>query len=251
MIPAGWSMAFFESLVYTSGRVGGQRERQTQAYEAGSTYFPRDYPCIQTYEDWAAKREATEKEIWERKPPAKRVNYEKLKTKHPWRVNWYELLGISTPESPAQSIEVPDFVPTEREPPNAVQAQNIHIRPWLLRGVELAKILSSLTSVLNHGAALHEEINRLRLKRGQDILSSDIKPADLLRGALVNVKVTMCSRGSPGDLAMMYALSDDAVRQWEKTLNLRKSGKITLDQDTPKETDVRALHTLECITHSC
>ncbi|KAF8967138.1 ribonucleases P/MRP protein subunit POP1-domain-containing protein [Flammula alnicola] len=236
IIPAGWAMSFFSSLIFTGTRVGGQTERQTQAFEAGTAYFPRDYPSTQPYDAYALDREAKEKTIWDRKPPAKRVNYDKLATKHPWRADWAGILGIAE-EPGGNPAGACDLVTTQREPAStvAVSETTPAIRPWLLRGSEVSKILSSMASVFNHVAALLSEINRLRLKPGYGPLSHSIKPADLLKGALINVKITMCLRGSPHDLAMIYSLSDDICRQWEKLLQHQKSSAIPLDDEALEE----------------
>ena len=226
-------MAFFDSLIFTNTRVGGQRERQTQAYEAGTLYYPRDYPFTRAYEGYALDRESTDKSAWERKPPAKRVNFEALGTRSPWRADWEVVLGISTQDK--EHVDDPlAFVTTQREIVSEVKP---NIKPWLLRGSEVPKILTSIFSVFSHGATILLEINRLRLKRGQAPLSNDVKPAHLLKGALINVKVSVCSRGAPQDLAAIYSLSDDVYKKWEKAL-LRASGGISLDHDTPQEAEV-------------
>lgn len=237
IVPAGWGMAFWSSLVYTGTRVGGQRERQTQAYEAETLYFPRDYPFTAAYEQWSSLRESEENEKWEKKPPAKRVNYEKLETKHPWKADWFGVLKIEKPKN-ANGDESSAFVTTQREVadlPGSDTQQ--HIQPWLLRGSESIKIISNLTSSFNQAGTLLIEINRLRLKKNLDPLSGNIKSEHLLRGALVNVKLNMCSRGTPEDLAMIYCLDDNSVREWEKTLRSKQNRGID-EEDTPEETTV-------------
>ncbi|KAJ3515375.1 hypothetical protein NLJ89_g1799 [Agrocybe chaxingu] len=233
IVPKGWSMAFFSSLVFTTTRVGGQRERQTQSYEAGTPYFPRDYPPSQPYQEWIEGQEAKEKLKWDRKPPAKRVNYEKLGVKNPWRPDWDGLLR--TPGSrPATS-----FVTTQRETTDTGAAESDkNVRRWLLRGSEVPKILSAVSSVLNPGGALLSEINRLRSKRHHPILPTDIKAVDLLEGALINVKIDMCSRGSPESLCMIYSFTDDLARQWSKTLHARQSAGVSIDEDSPQEAEL-------------
>jgi len=78
----------------------------------------------------------------------------------------------------------------------------------------------------------------LRFKRGLAPLSDDVKSDDLLKGALINVKISMCSRGAPQDLAAIYSLSDDLYKKWEKALLLRASGGISLEDDTPQEAEL-------------
>ena len=218
--------------------MGGQRERQTQAYEAGTMYYPRDYPFTRAYDAYALDRESADNSAWERKPPAKRVNFEALGTRSPWRADWEIVLGLSTEDEEHLDSDPPAFVTTQREIVSEMNVIKPKVKPWLLRGSEVPKILSSIFSVFNHGATLLSEINRLRLKRDQAPFSNDVKSADLLKGALINVKVSMCSRGAPQDLAAVYSLSDDLYKKWEKALLLRASSGISLEDDTPQEADV-------------
>jgi len=229
-------MAFLNSLIFTNTRVAGQLQRQTQAYEAGTMYYPRDYPFTRAYDTYALDRESTDKSAWERKPPAKRVNFEALGTKSPWCADWEVVLGISILEE--ERPDSPAFVTTQRETVSEMNAEKPIIKPWLLRGSEVPKILSSIFSVFNHGAIVLLEINKLRLKRGLAPLSNDVKSADLLKGALINVKISMCSRGAPQDLAAIYSLTDDLYKKWGKALLLRASSGISLEDETPQEAEL-------------
>lgn len=229
-------MSFFSSLIYTGSRVGGQRERQTQAFEAATLHFPRDYPFTPAYDEWSSNQAKEDKERWQRKPPAKRVNFEKLGTMHPWRPDWHELLGVT---KPLQKDVEAAFVPAQREMDDTMGGGQETAQPWLLRGPELIKIISNVSTVFSHGAALLSEINRLRLKRKLDQLNNKITPMNLLKGALVNVKITMCSGGTLEDLAMIYFLQDNMVLQWQKVLYIRRSSKNFLEDETPQETVVR------------
>jgi len=201
-------------------------------------YYPRDYPFTPAYDAYALDRERADKSAWERKPPAKRVNFEALGPRSPWRADWDVVLGVSTRDEKHVGPDPPAFVTTQRETVSEMNAVKPNIKPWLLRGSEVPKILSSIFSVFSHGATILLEINKLRLKRSLAPLSNDIKSADLLKGALINVKISMCSRGAPQDLAAIYSLSDDLYKKWEKALLLRASGGISLEDDTPQEAEL-------------
>ncbi|KAK0464529.1 POP1-domain-containing protein [Desarmillaria tabescens] len=218
IIPAGWSMAFFSSLIYTGTRVGGQRECQSQAFESGISYFPRDYPFTTAYEKHAQKCESEAKESWERKPPAKRPNYEKLGTKSPWRADWETVLGLS------EGGVGDGYVTTQRE--EAGKAT-----PWLLRGP--TAIINNLSKLFSTDVSLLAEVNRIRSKRSLGPLDSAIKSEDLLKGALVAVRVKMHKRGSPEDLAVIYSMSDDELMSWEKST--RKSITDLVEDDNGSE----------------
>ena len=239
-------MPFLESLVYTGTRVAGQQERQTQAYEAGMVYFPRDYPSIDAYQTYADDREASERTNWEKKPPGKRINYEALNNTSPWKSDWGVVLGIRK-DDVGQGV-----VTTQRGAGGAggsARAEPCDVTPWLLRGDKVPDILSELSCVFDHGTALHSEMTRLRLKRNLSATSTtsmmvmDVASSgQLLRGALVNVSLDMCSRGVPDDLAMVYMAPDELVRKWERFLVTLKRGKMKTsvgdEGDSPEELEV-------------
>ncbi|KAJ7095926.1 NUC188 domain-containing protein [Mycena belliarum] len=203
LIPAGWSMPFFSSLTFTGTRVGGQRERQTQAFEAGTGYFPRDYPLCATYDAYASAREAEERARWERTPPAKRANYARLGTRSPWRADWRVVLGIDA------AVDA-DVVPTQREAGDASAA----VEPWLLRGAAVRTLVTRLQAVgpSDRPAALADELNALRRKRAMAPLVATA--AGLLHSALVRVRITPCTRGRPQDLALIYSVDDKEAQAW-------------------------------------
>ncbi|KAF5360528.1 hypothetical protein D9756_004746 [Leucocoprinus leucothites] len=230
LLPAGWSMAFWSSLTYTGTRIGGQRERQTQAYEAGTAYFPRDYPFSPAYEAWAEKTASEEEAAWLRKPPAKRVSYEKLGVRSPWRADWEVVLGFKKAEpfvQPLRERDDPmdvdmDEVQDRDEVPNVdipgestcMEVDESKVRPWLLRGFDTTRILGMLQE--NPGPKLFAEINQLRQKRSLEPLDSLIHADKLLGNALVNIKVIMFKDGVPEDMAMIYRVSDEEVTTWEQ-----------------------------------
>lgn len=244
ILPAGWSMAFFTSLIHTGTRVGGQRERQTQGFEAGTSYFPRDYPSTTLYEKYAKKRQVEERAAWARKPPAKRTNYKKLGTRSPWRADWEVVLGLVAAKESDESEESEEaLVSTQREAPPTelngdMDTEESTACPWLLRGTELGTILTSISMQFNHTSGLLEAINKLRKKRAMVPLEVSTKD-NLLKGALVPIKVTLCTRGAPGDLAAIYSIEDDEVRIWNKGLQKAKLSNADLfDEPTPDELKV-------------
>ncbi|KAG6891353.1 hypothetical protein C0992_008468 [Termitomyces sp. T32_za158] len=227
IIPSGWAMAFFSSLTFTGTRVSGQRERQTQAFEAGTPYFPRDLPTSAGYVAYATARAKEEKGRWERKPPAKRPNYEKLGTSSPWRADWHSVLQL-----PRSTFEEEDFVSTQRDSDDEIGLTDQGSQMWLLRGSEAPSVISNMSRMFNQSAALLQEINKLRTKRGLEVLGSNVKADDLLRRALVSVRIKMYGRGAPEDLAIIYQVSTDEGKKWERALR-NNFGKH--DEETEEE----------------
>lgn len=229
-------MAFLSSLIFTGTRVGGQRERQTQAFESGIGYFPRDYPFTPTYEAYATQREKEERERWERKPPAKRVNFEKLGTRSPWEADWGVILSIEKPDAPSA-----EFVTTQRDTDEGMAVDepsgDSPIRPWLVQGPGVSSIVENISKSFHSGPALLAEINELRLKRSMKPLT--VEADELLQGALVRVRIQMCLRGAPDDLAVIYAMDDVDVQEYLKRSS-RSSFMETVNDDSVEE-EVTAL----------
>ncbi len=248
VLPVGWSMAFWSSLTYTGTRVGGQRERQTQAFEAGILYFPRDFVFSKAYEGWAEEKEREEREKWAKKPPAKRVNFTKLGVRSPWKADWDVVLGLREPSNftaPGKGAKgeeedsIQKYSSTQRDnvlTPDIGNSQeggqdadvDIHetsedmdideseLKPWLIRGSEISRIVGVLQR--DPAANLLIEANNLRQKRLLGALNPTIGADDLLKYALVNVKVTMFKEGVPEDMAMIYRVSDEEAMTWEQLM---------------------------------
>ncbi|KAI1793285.1 POP1-domain-containing protein [Ganoderma leucocontextum] len=237
VVPQGWAMPFLSSLIYTGTRVGGQRERQAQAFEAGCPYFPRDFPATEAYGMYAEDTEEQQHDAWERKPPAKRPNYEKLGTRSPWRPDWGVVLGIEEPAKPQEG----EFLDAQREEPMTVHgapaaASDKKVEQWLLRGADVPQLVADVASMLNPASGLLVQVNQVRAKRRMDPLAS-LRGEDLIKGALVQVSVTLCGRGCPDDLAVIYRVGDDEAREWVKAEAKRKNG-LSLVQDGPDETEL-------------
>ncbi len=243
-------MPFFSSLTYTGTRVGGQRERQTQAFEAGTAYFPRDFPATDAYEEYAEDRADEDRETWERKPPAKRPNYEKLGTPSPWKPDWEVVLGLEKRDAAggedlldtqrdAEMVDTAAAAPAPapvRITAAAVVEQKVHV--WLLRGSDVATIIADASAMLNPAAGLLMHINQARAKRKLDPLHGSIRAEDLLQAALVQVAIFPCGRGCPDDLAVIYRVENEEARKWISAEASKKSG-LTLMGDGPDETEVR------------
>ncbi|KAI0259821.1 POP1-domain-containing protein [Gloeopeniophorella convolvens] len=220
IVPKGWGMPFLNSLVYTGTRVAGQRERAHQAFEAGAPHFPRDFPTSTAYDEFAAARATTDSARWERKPPAKRASWDKLGTPSPWTSDWHTSLGLAPAPAPVAEGGVDaegevDMVPTQRDHALLeVAPTQPAVRPWLLQGAGARAIVENISRLLAPAVGLLSEVNALRHKRELPPLDPSVDAQDLLQGALVHVRVVLCGRGSPEDMALIYALKDQEARTW-------------------------------------
>lgn len=213
-------MAFFSSIIHTGTRVGSQVQQRTQSFEAGVPFFPSDYPTTTEYEKYIAEWGQYEKDEWNKKPPAKRVNYEKMGTRSPWRPDWKVVLGIETTEDP-------DLVPAQR-------MEVDEVRPWLLRGPVVPQVLASIGDMLNPAAGLLFEMNKLRTSRYDEPLRSSVRAEDLFKGALIMVKLVIQGRGCFESAAMIYQLENGEADRWRKT----KAKKTPLSEDDEVEVTI-------------
>ena len=87
LLPCGWAMAFWTSLVYAGARAVGLRERRFLYHEAGRSHFPEDYiDCPVAYGPYAEQQVAAAQASWSRRPPGKRVNAVQLRVPQPFGV---------------------------------------------------------------------------------------------------------------------------------------------------------------------
>lgn len=84
IIPAGWGMAFWCSLMYCNGnRAAGQEEMRMIHLEANLPIFPEDFlDCAAGYSA-LRREEETLRELYSRRPKSKRVNYDLYRFQSP------------------------------------------------------------------------------------------------------------------------------------------------------------------------
>jgi ribonuclease P/MRP protein subunit POP1 len=261
LVPNGWGMPFLSSLLFTGARVGGLRERATQAFESGAPSFPADAVDTEAYADEVAANAEEQQARWERTPPAKRVNYEDRGMSNPWRPDWRGLLGLEplvdddegfmTAQRAEPSVYNEPNKPQDRDemdvdPLPKVQNENSLIHPWVLRGPQTSNIVAVINSRLQPSSELLLQLTHLREKRNLPPLS--MSEQDLWRSALVHVRFEMCNRGKPTEGAMVFAVQDDEAKAWIFATS-KSSGDNT--PDTVDETRVCGISMFTSLNLTC
>ena len=228
LTPLGWGMPFLSSLVHSGSRVGGQRERKSQAFESGVPHFPDDFPGTAIGQMHAEEVGSAEKAKWGRTPPAKRVSYAKLGTRSPWLPDWGIVCGIPTNEKESGETGLVD---TQRIDPDVEQSVPAEVSKepegtsiWLLRYAGAKVIFDDLIDCAGDEACaetLLQRLNAARVHRGLEELKTN--PELLYKGALVQVTLTMCQRGDPKDMACIYFVGQDECKYWQHVL--KKGGQ--------------------------
>ena len=168
--------------------------------EAGAPRFPHDFPTTEPYRERAEVWEASERHKWERTPPSKRVNYERLGIDNPWKADWGNVLGRQVPM-------VAGYVPTQRDT----------IRPWLLSKYLASPVIDGAADAPDPAVLLYDKLITSRLGRGNGGLCLEVSANDLWRDALVQVQVELHGRGTLGDIAAIYLLRDDELRTYRSS----------------------------------
>jgi len=198
LLPRGWSMYFLSSFVYAGSMIGGLVERRNQYRECGVPSFPEHYSdTCPAGSEWEGQKAKEERQRWEKKPPAKRPQYSALGTNNPWKPDWQAVLSDRLGDQ--EEVEMNGRTGEIQQPWLFTRPLVDHVAV-LVKGFEPEQVLLKL-------------VNTFRSQRGLAVLGEKLGD-ELYSTALVQVKVEMDGRGSPGDMAIIYALDEDARGTW-------------------------------------
>jgi ribonuclease P/MRP protein subunit POP1 len=182
IIPRGFGLAFWKSLVFAGARVAGYDDVRAMHFESGFPCFPQDYPGTRAFEVNRQLVKKAAQAIWEKRPPAKRVNYIKRGVDHPFECAFETLSTIDHMEVESQC--------------------NLAVRPTsaLMLG---EKLVSSLLSTTDE-SAYQSTVNALLRNRQLNIQLPLLQIDD----ALIKVRAKYIDRGKPSANAMVFVLED-------------------------------------------
>ena len=192
-------MYFLSSFVFAGCMIGGLVERRNQYRECGVPSFPEHYSeTCPAGQEWEATKAKEERERWEKKPPAKRPQYSALGTRDPWKPDWQA--ALSDRINDAEEVEING------------RTNSANLQPWLFTRT-LADHIPALVKSADPTATLLKVVNTFRSQRGSATLGVNLAK-DLYSSAVVQVKVEMDGRGSPGDMAIIYAIDEEERTTW-------------------------------------
>ncbi|KAG1461107.1 hypothetical protein G6F56_005800 [Rhizopus delemar] len=200
VLPRGWGMAFWKSLVFAGARVAGFEDIRAMHFESGHAYFPHDFPGTRAFETHRQMVRKEAQEVWDKKPPAKRINFAKRGVEHPF-------------ECAFESLAVADHMVDDAARPNYA----------LLQG----PLLGSLSQ-------LSEKLNAVVAKRGLDLKLSEV----VLDEMLAKIRLRYLDRGKPATNAMIYLVEEKTVYeqcthhlQSRSALKTKRKLKEMLEED--------------------
>jgi ribonuclease P/MRP protein subunit POP1 len=226
VLPWKWVQPVWYSLMHAPQHVrfGGIQEARNIAFDHGVPWFPADFPGTSSGNEWESEQSASRLEAWNKKPRAKRLNYEALKISHgskgelgEWnRCDWKLLI-------PADNISL-----------TTTTAANMSTTYSLLRPSPVISAESSAS--LPHTAIPESDkywylppmLTAVYMSKRLSTNLSISAPGRVLDCAVFSVKVTLLQRGSPADTARIYRLpAGDSG--WQKLLTAHprrtKNGK--------------------------
>ncbi|KAI5813141.1 ribonuclease P complex subunit Pop1, partial [Pyronema omphalodes] len=192
-------------------RFGGVKEDREVAFDHSTPWFPADFPGTMAGETWAVEEQQARQEVWDKRPPQKRLNYDAIKIAGKrgevgdWsRCDWDILMpeteaedadkeegGVSLDTIMATTIDLP-------QPPKPY---------WYLPTPLLAAYL--------------------RLNPHLPPPLTSLSPATLA-SAIFTVKITLLHRGAPKDCARIYRIPSNPDHPWRKlaaAIQKSKGGK--------------------------
>ncbi|KAI8074510.1 NUC188 domain-containing protein [Gongronella butleri] len=97
LVPHGWAMPFWKSCTFAGARPAGLLEMRTIHFESGAPFYPFDDPATSAWNDLRDNYKQKAERLWQRRPPAKRVNYTLLDRKSPFEPAFETLVDLKTP----------------------------------------------------------------------------------------------------------------------------------------------------------
>ncbi|KAF9435347.1 hypothetical protein BGZ76_006455 [Entomortierella beljakovae] len=235
ILPKGWGMPFWKSLIFAGARPGGLRERRSFHFETRQSCFPYDFPATSAYEAYASEYLKEAQAKYERKPVAKRINYSKMGVEDPFGASWSKAIrnGFSMLEDKNDAATFKEF--------------NEHVS-WLLQSPKLIAALMDAARTAGGAGPLNDISSKLTVDslnmNIMNCLNGMLKSPQTnsegvtlrVEGALVRVGVDFLNRGTIGMNGMLYVIPEKQYKEWAAQAQLK--GKRSVEGHPRKEKKV-------------
>jgi len=199
ILPAGWAIPFWKSLTFSGCRPLGLREQQSESLEKETLWFPQDYPDCKAHIEYTALNSQELKESFNKKPPAKRPNYAKLKVDSPFSLDLTSLIQI--PNDSKKLWVIRGQTLCENFNQSCLNLQTIE---------EVAQNLEKAMTLLPRYAANNRSGN-------SDLNYIPSFPISL-NEAFIMVSVKLLSRGTICENGLVYIPTQEQYVYWQKFL---------------------------------
>ncbi|KAK3109405.1 Ribonucleases P/MRP protein subunit pop1, partial [Teratosphaeriaceae sp. CCFEE 6253] len=224
--PIWYSLMYYPLSTGQQPRFGGLDEKRQILFEAGSPWFPADFPGTQAGWLWEMQERRNREEAWRRRPKGKRVNFEKVEVGEGkrevgvgWACEWERLVGGPPQvEEPAAGVGVEPKVVQKEQQAGAVDSNTA--------AAENRKPEAPLQA-----PPKPPQLAQLSARQAQVLLDGTthtLPPHVALLSALMTVRLRLLTRGVPQTCARIYCLPSASSnpllrRQWLALLPSKQS----------------------------
>ncbi|KAI9346531.1 ribonucleases P/MRP protein subunit POP1-domain-containing protein [Obelidium mucronatum] len=198
IVPAGTAaVCLWKSFVFAGAHAIGLNDRRRICFETGVASFPEDYPETLAHVSWAKEERDSKSAEWSRKPPAKRVNYEKLGVVDPFVSNYARIVGGAVDGEPSQ-------------------VQVIH-------GTKLVGVVKQGVSAgLSLDDMARSCVEAIKSVRPGFSIAGDFS----LEKSFVRCRLTMVGRGMADEHGIIYQASAEQIGFWTEFLKDTKEREV-------------------------
>ncbi|CDO94096.1 unnamed protein product [Kluyveromyces dobzhanskii CBS 2104] len=233
MLPWFWVVPFWYQLNKVS-RVYhmGLKQFQQQAFERKSLNFPDDYPFTQAgYDEDALYKSEVLRNLWERKPASKKINFSKIGQLHKENLiqgeigSWFScdwnLLRILQNGLKAKSLGEKDFVDSNR-------TSSFYSHSGVMEVQYVADLFKVYENNKDDLSIPVEKFNGDQKEVSEDAILTSKLP-------IVPVSCAFIQRGHPKDHARIYRIANTDLPYWKKVADgtFHSNGKLVHDTKQP------------------
>lgn len=225
VLPVWYTLMYYPLSSSGNPRFGGLQEQQQLAFEAGTPWFPGDFPGTHAGWEWEQREREQRRREWESRPKGRRVEFDRLdlgngcskgEIGRGWASDWERLLLLGSREEPQSRPRAqPDSEHDKHETQEKQQ-----------EGSQKLELGRAPADAHPANPPKHLNIIQLRASAAKQKLSSRVEN-ESDGGALATVRIWLGRRGTPSPRARIYRLPDGELgRRWlelEKTPKAKES----------------------------
>lgn len=239
LLPKGWGMPFWLSLVFCGARCGGVQEAEHIAFEERFLLFPNDFPDTKAGLEHEIDREKSLVVKYNKVPPAKKPNFTKFGVISPFRCPWNLITRQWNGDDKSnEQTPVSNIVNDTAERKDAVRETDNSIPVGNLCHSTNSRISQGICKLLYTTATFYVLRNIRLLKQLQDFCQPlrinqrkpDMQKQNNIRTnltaleiehrfAIVAVHLSMLQRGCPVQFTMISIPTKDDLIKLEKNAN--------------------------------
>lgn len=218
ILPKGWGVSFWKSLVFAGCRTSGLREQHAMHFESGIASYPQDCPDTKAYTLWKSEEKIAAEKAWKRKPPAKRLNFTKLGITDPFNADFSGLVSSRGGDDVDMDTDnVPNL--------------------WIVRSNQVlnALAMSNSSELQSYHTKVISIMDKLYSQRQLDLAKK--QPLDLSK-ALVCIRIVLLDRGTPSINGRIYLVpSSEQYSKYVRKL-ISNDSKRMRDDASDSDSDV-------------